>query len=77
MNNPHKPLHILERIMNATAYNVVRNDEDQYSVWPAYRPVPAGWTTVGEPADRETCLERIEALWTDMRPRSLRAAKEQ
>ena len=63
--------------MNSTAYNVVRNYEDQYSVWPAYRPAPAGWTTIGDAADRETCLERIEQLWTDMRPRSLRAAKEQ
>lgn len=62
--------------MNAVAYNVVRNDEDQYSVWPAYRPVPAGWKKVGEAADRETCLERIEELWTDMRPRSLRAVGE-
>jgi MbtH protein len=58
--------------MNTTTYNVVRNGLEQYSVWPAWRPAPPGWMAVGEPADRETCLERIEALWTDMRPPSLR-----
>ncbi|GGX87739.1 MbtH family NRPS accessory protein [Massilia dura] len=62
--------------MNTTAFNVVRNEEEQYSVWPAWRPVPAGWTTVGEPASREACLERIETLWTDMRPLSLRTGGE-
>ncbi len=36
--------------------------------------VPAGWEPVGEPASREDCLARIDELWTDMRPASLRAA---
>jgi MbtH protein len=53
-------------------FNVVRNHEDQYSLWPTFRSLPAGWEAVGEAADRAACLARIEALWTDMRPRSLR-----
>ena len=28
--------------METTAFNVVRNDLDQYSVWPAWRALPAG-----------------------------------
>lgn len=55
-------------------YLVVLNGEEQYSIWRAGRPVPAGWSAVGEPAPREVCLARIGELWTDMRPASLRAA---
>ncbi|WP_369174204.1 MbtH family protein [Streptomyces sp. R28] len=55
-------------------YLIVRNDEEQYSIWRSDREVPAGWTTIGKPAAREECLARIGELWTDMRPASLRAA---
>jgi MbtH protein len=58
------------------SYLVVVNDEEQYSIWPEVRPLPAGWRGVGAPASKEQCLERIEQLWTDMRPRSLREAME-
>jgi MbtH protein len=57
---------------DTTDYHVVRNDEDQYSIWPAGRALPPGWTEEGTVGDRETCLDRIEQVWTDMRPRSLR-----
>jgi MbtH protein len=55
-------------------YLIVLNDQDQYSIWPAQRAVPAGWRALGEPARREYCLDRIEELWTDMRPKSLKQA---
>ena len=55
-------------------YVIVRNHEDQYSIWSADREIPAGWEPVGEPAPRTACLDRIGELWTDMRPASLRAA---
>ncbi|XVQ07078.1 MbtH family protein [Spirillospora sp. CA-255316] len=55
-------------------YFIVRNDEDQYSIWRADKEVPAGWEPVGEPAAKEACLERIGQIWTDMRPASLRAS---
>lgn len=50
---------------------VLRNDEWQYSLWPAWREVPAGWETVRSSGTREECLTYIEQNWTDMRPRSL------
>ena len=53
-------------------YFVVRNHEEQYSIWRADKPVPAGWEVVGEPDARSECLARINELWTDMRPLSLR-----
>ena len=51
---------------------VVVNDEEQYSVWPAGRPLPAGWTDVGITGSRPYCLARIRERWVDMRPRSVR-----
>lgn len=53
-------------------FEVVCNHEEQYSIWPADKSVPAGWKIVGERDTRERCLERIKDLWTDMRPLSLR-----
>ncbi|MFX1740034.1 MbtH family NRPS accessory protein [Paraburkholderia sp. A1RI_3L] len=53
-------------------YHIVINDEEQYSIWRSDKTVPAGWRTVGEPMPKQDCLDRISALWTDMRPASLR-----
>ncbi|MYW67584.1 MbtH family NRPS accessory protein [Streptomyces sp. SID8379] len=56
----------------STVYRVVLNDEEQFSIWWADRPLPAGWHAEGTEGTREECLERINTLWTDMRPLSLR-----
>jgi MbtH protein len=61
---------------DSTTYTVVANDEEQYSIWPAHRAVPAGWREVGKTGDRQDCLDHIEKVWTDMRPRSVRRAME-
>lgn len=53
-------------------YVVVRNEEEQYSVWPADHPLPAGWSGQGVTGSRAECLAHIETVWTDMRPASLR-----
>jgi MbtH protein len=52
-------------------YLVLINDEGQYSIWPDYLDIPAGWTSVREPGSRESCLQYINENWTDMRPKSL------
>ncbi|MDH2427991.1 MbtH family NRPS accessory protein [Sphaerisporangium sp. TRM90804] len=51
---------------------VVVNDEEQYSIWPAARELPAGWRREGTQGTEEQCLAHIDAVWTDMRPRSVR-----
>lgn len=56
------------------SYNVVVNHEEQYSIWPEGRKVPAGWEIVDEPRSKEECLDYIEEVWTDIRPLSLRRA---
>jgi MbtH protein len=53
------------------SYLSLVNDEGQYSLWPVFAEVPAGWRTVCGPADRDTCLRHITERWTDMRPISL------
>lgn len=51
---------------------VLINHEEQYSIWPADREVPAGWHTVGENGHKADCLAYIDYVWTDIRPLSLR-----
>jgi MbtH protein len=51
---------------------VVLNDEEQYSIWPAHKAPPAGWRSDGYEGTREMCLAHIEVVWTDMRPLSVR-----
>jgi MbtH protein len=55
-----------------TIYEVVRNHEGQYSIWPRARELPAGWIAVGTSGSKTECLAHIEEVWTDMRPLSLR-----
>jgi MbtH protein len=53
-------------------YQVLRNDEEQYSLWPLDLDVPAGWQPVGKEGTRDECSAYVDEVWTDMRPRSLR-----
>lgn len=57
---------------DTTVYAVVVNDEEQYSIWPEHKDVPAGWRAVGKTGPKQECLDYISEVWTDMRPRSLR-----
>lgn len=59
---------------DTTLYTVVVNHEEQYSIWPAYRELPAGWREAGQSGTKQECLTYIETVWTDMRPLSLRQA---
>ncbi|WP_103352621.1 MbtH family protein [Amycolatopsis sp. CA-128772] len=50
-------------------YTVLRNEEDQHSLWPGFAEVPAGWTVAHGPARREECLDYVREHWVDLRPR--------
>lgn len=58
-------------------FQVVINQEEQYSIWPDYKAIPAGWRAAGKSGLKKDCLEFIEQNWTDMRPLSLRKQMEQ
>jgi uncharacterized protein YbdZ (MbtH family) len=52
-------------------YIILRNDEGQFSLWPSFKEVPAGWLVTGPRGRRGECLHWIDETWTDMRPQSL------
>jgi MbtH protein len=56
---------------NDGTYLALMNDEGQYSLWPAFIEVPAGWRVAHPHDTRQACLDYIEQHWTDMRPQSL------
>ena len=60
-----------------TIYVAVVNDEEQYSIWPTDRELPAGWSDAGKRGTKVEVLAWIEEVWTDTRPKSLRERMEQ
>ncbi len=62
---------------DTTIYRVIINHEEQYSIWPADREIPLGWSDAGKSGLKQECLDYIHEVWTDMRPRSLREKMEQ
>lgn len=55
-------------------FYVLVNDEEQHSLWPAFAPIPAGWSSSLGPTSREEALAYVEKAWPDIRPKSLREA---
>lgn len=41
-------------------------------MWPDGRELPKGWEAVGVTGTQQECLDHIEKVWTDMRPKSMR-----
>lgn len=54
-------------------YNVVINDEKQYSIWPQGMENALGWYNEGKSGTKEECLAYIDEVWKDMRPYSLQS----
>lgn len=54
------------------AFLVLLNARQQYSLWPAFAAIPAGWESVMGPQTRAECIAWIEANWQDMRPAALK-----
>ncbi|MEW2163765.1 MbtH family NRPS accessory protein [Streptomyces sp. NPDC007084] len=57
---------------DTTMYQVVVNEEEQYSLWPDDKEIPPGWKSVGKRGTKDECTQYIKEVWTDMRPLSLR-----
>jgi MbtH protein len=55
-------------------FYVLRNAEEQHSLWPTFADVPEGWQVVFGESTRADCLAFVEENWTDLRPKSLRDA---
>jgi amino acid adenylation domain-containing protein len=61
------------RNIDGEQFQILANAEEQHSLWPAALRVPDGWTPVGKVGSKDDCLAYVDAHWTDMRPRSVRA----
>ena len=57
---------------DSRSFVVVMNHEEQYSIWPSGKEIPPGWRASGFSGQKKECLAHIDAVWTDMRPLSLR-----
>lgn len=53
-------------------YTVLMNDEEQYSLWPSHKDIPAGWQSVGVTGTKAECMEYVDKVWTDITPLSVR-----
>lgn len=53
-------------------YEVVVNDEEQYSILLVGQTIPKGWRSAETQGDKESCLAYINDIWINMRPLSLR-----
>ena len=62
----------MSQVPDGAIYHAVVNDEDQYAIWPAHKPIPAGWREAGKTGVKADVLAFIEQVWRDMRPLSLR-----
>ena len=54
-------------------YQVLVNEEGQYSLWRDGKSIPNGWTATGKYGAKEECISYVDSVWTDMRPVSLRS----
>ena len=53
-------------------YIALINEEEQYSIWFAWKDIPLGWKRVGPKGKKQEVLDYIKEVWVDMRPKSLR-----
>lgn len=47
---------------------VLKNNSDQFSLWPEFAAVPAGWRIVFGPDVREACENYVEQNWQAINP---------
>lgn len=62
--------------MKEKKFAVVKNFEEQYSIWPVEKGLPRGWDKTGFEGIKDECLAHIDEVWSDMRPLSLRIEME-
>ena len=53
-------------------YTILVNNEDQYSIWRVGIDIPNGWEQVDYVGTKEECSSKVDEIWQDMRPRSLK-----
>lgn len=54
------------------SYKVIVNPEEQFSIWPLDKALPANWKDTRFSGSHTLCQNHIKEVWTDMRPLSVR-----
>ncbi|MGN0921090.1 MAG: MbtH family protein [Cellvibrio sp.] len=49
-------------------FYVLKNANEQYSLWPVFATIPQGWESIFGPTQRDACLTFIEENWTSINP---------
>lgn len=49
-------------------FYVLLNTKQQYSLWPAFAKLPAGWESIIGPESRSACITYIETHWLELHP---------
>lgn len=50
------------------AFYVLKNDQEQYSLWPTFHEIPRGWHLVFGPDLRSACIQYVEQHWDSIYP---------
>lgn len=50
---------------DSVACVVVLNQRSQFSIWPADRQMPSGWSAEGFSGSRADCVAHIATVWPD------------
>lgn len=59
---------------NRLYYDVVINQEKQYSLWLHKKPIPKGWSCVQHQLTQSEALDYIKQHWLDLCPATVRAS---
>lgn len=50
------------------SFFVVKNDQAEFSLWPEFHPIPAGWQVQLGPTTRAACIDYVEQHWPSINP---------
>ncbi|WP_226665175.1 MbtH family protein [Microbulbifer aggregans] len=62
---------------DAHQFLVLKNTSGEYSLWPEFLDVPAGWETVHGPDAREACSSYVDTHWLSINPFVSQKAQQQ
>ncbi|AFJ46485.1 MbtH family protein [Shimwellia blattae] len=57
-------------------FYILMNTSGEYSLWPDYCPLPAGWNKVCEPQPQALCVSWLAGHWQALTPQTWSATGE-
>jgi MbtH protein len=52
----------------ATVYEIIVNDDHQFTVWPSKGPIPKGWRYIGKSGTRAELEAHLKEMYVETRP---------